>query len=320
MNNPSHQQEHPAPTQSGRENLMQEFLASTRSPNTRRAYEKDLNYFFRFLSESDPIPELINQFLGLSRAEAVKIVLHYKSRLLAAELKSATINRRIAPVKAFVAFAYRLEKCTFSLEQINGEEIVPYRDVTGVTVEQFRQILNTPDRTTDKGKRDYALLLLMWSNALRRNEVRTKVKDFDAENGTLTIMGKGRTEPEKVDLSPVTVEAIKDWLQCRPNLSASAPLFIALDRAHYGLPLTASGVYTIVNAIAKQAGIDKVFSPNRVKHSSITAMLDEIKDIRDVLKITRHRQADNMLIYDDRPANEDTQKELSDLASMLIQD
>ncbi|MEG4585392.1 hypothetical protein [Tychonema sp. LEGE 07203] len=60
------------------------------------------------------------------------------------------------------------------------------------------------------GKRDYALLRLLWGNALRRNEIsQLSIRDFDPASKTLRIFGKGRgTQAETIDLGSATVQVI----------------------------------------------------------------------------------------------------------------
>jgi integrase/recombinase XerC len=300
------------------EDLIRDLLADKRSRNTRRAYEKDLGYFFEFLTGKKPTPILVAQFLGLRRADAIKVVLRYKAQLLERGLKEATINRRLAAIRSLTAYARKLDKCAFTLEEVKGERCATYRDTTGVSVEEFKAMLAIPDRATLKGKRDYALLRLFWSNALRRSEALVRVEDFDAGAMTLNIVGKGRgTQVERVELPPTTVDAIQEWLIARGNVAKDDALFIALNNAHYGHPLTADGVYGIVRAIASQAGIKKIFSPHRIRHSSLTAALDATNgDVRRVQKLSRHRKADTLLIYDDNRKN--AQKEMSGIVSDLV--
>jgi integrase/recombinase XerC len=73
------------------------------------------------------------------------------------------------------------------------------------------------DRSTLKGKRDYALLHLLWSNALRRNEIATlDIKYFDPDQRTLAILGKGRgSQREIITLSNGTTDALISWLNVR---------------------------------------------------------------------------------------------------------
>jgi integrase len=70
-------------------------------------------------------------------------------------------------------------------EDIKGEKIVGYRDTTGVDRPTFERILQQCDRATLAGKRDYALLRLLWGNALRRNEIsQLSVCDFNPVSKT----------------------------------------------------------------------------------------------------------------------------------------
>jgi integrase/recombinase XerC len=76
-------------------------------------------------------------------------------------------------------------------------------------------------------------------------------------------------------------------------------------------------VYGIVSAIAKLAGITKVFSPHRIRHSIITAVLDETGgNVAKVQKLSRHKNVGTLLIYNDNRSND--QKEMSDIASRLV--
>jgi integrase/recombinase XerC len=300
------------------DDLIRDLLADKRSRNTRRAYEKDLGYFFEFLTKTKPTPEAVGQFLGLARADAIKLVLKYKAQLLEQGLKEATVNRRLAAIKSLTAYARKLDKCGFTLEEVKGERCRTYRDTSGVSVDEFKAMLEVCDRATLKGKRDYALLRLFWSNALRRSEALVKVGDFDAGRRALSILGKGRgTQVERVELPATTVAAIQEWLNCRGMVEKDDPLFIALNNAHYGHPLTGDGVYRIVREIATQAGIKKIFSPHRIRHSTLTAALDATNgDVRRVQKLSRHSKSDTLLIYDDNRKN--AQGEMSEIVSGLI--
>jgi integrase/recombinase XerC len=157
--------------------------------------------------------------------------------------------------------------------------------------------LNTP-----KGKRDYAILRLLWSNALRRNEVcQLNVGDFDPETKTLRILGKGRgTQSEVIDLGGGTVAAISQWLETRPGVKDNSALFVSVDFANAGGRLTGDGLRKMLVKLSERAGIKKQMSPHRVRHSAITAALDATDgNVRKVQKLSRHRKLDTLMIYDD---------------------
>jgi integrase/recombinase XerC len=300
--------------------VLTQLLDDKRSENTRRAYNKDLKDFFRFLSSTEPSAALVSEFLALQRFQAKALVLAYKSHLLQEKkLKEATINRRLSAIKALVKFAFEIGKCNYTLSDIRGEKVVPYRDTTGVSQELFRQMLAVPQRDTLKGKRDYAILRLLWDNALRRSEVvGADIQDLDADRRSLLILGKGQgTSKQGITLSRPTVESIVDWLQARKELDVKKPLFIALDRASYGHRLTGEAIYKLVGKVAKAAGITKKLSPHRIRHSVITAALDATGgDVRKVQKLSRHANLNTLIVYDDNRLN--LQGELSDLLADMV--
>lgn len=301
--------------------VMAELLADQRSPNTRSAYAKDLKDFFGFAAGvSEPSPELVAEFLGLERFNAVALVLKYKAYLLRDRgLKEATVNRRLAALKALVNFARQVGKCNYTLSDVKSEKVVPYRDTTGISKEAYRKMLAVPDLATLKGQRDYAILRLLWDNALRREElVRADLRDLDLEARSLLIIGKGKgTQKEAISLSGATVQALQAWLLARQELDINRPLFIALDRASCGHRLTGTAVYKLVESVARAAGINKKLSPHRIRHSGITAALDATGgDVRRVQKLSRHASLDTLMIYDDNRKN--VQGEISDLLAGLV--
>lgn len=306
-------------SEAAKRDVLADLLADKRSPNTRHAYEKDLKDFFRFIASSDPLPELVTEFLGLDRFRAVTLVLKYKAHLIDRGLKEATINRRLAAIKSLVAFARKMGKCDYTLEDIKCEKVKPYRDTTGISKDAYKRMLAIPDRDTLKGKRDYALLRLLWDNALRRSEIsQADIKDLDLEVRALLIIGKGNgSQKEAVSLSRPTVNAILDWLQVRKELDINQPLFIALDNANYGHRLSGTSIYRLVEAVASSAGISKKLSPHRIRHSGITAALDATGgDVRRVQKLSRHANLNTLMIYDDN--RQDVQGEISSLLADMV--
>lgn len=299
--------------------LLAELLADKRSPNTRRAYQKDLADFFQSAAGHPPSPQLIGEFLGLERFTAIALVSQYKASLISRGLAEATINRRLAAIKSLVRFAQKQGKCAWSLEEVEGEKIKQYRDTSGVSQGDYLQILATCNRATSTGKRNYAILILLWSNVLRREEVaKLLVSDFNPDLKTLRILGKGRgTQAEQISLSQLVVAAISDWLQCRDDCQSSDPLFISLSNNSRGKKLSGNAIYDLVCESAIAAGLRKHLSPHRVRHSGITAALELTGgDVRKVQKLSRHARLDTLMLYDD--ARQNAQGEMSELLSRAI--
>jgi integrase/recombinase XerC len=276
-------------------------------------YRRDIENFLSDLNLE------LGKFLSLDRHKAYALVSRYKGELIQNGLKSATINRRLAAIKSLVAYAYNCGHCDFMLESVKGEKLSSYRDTTGVDCETFKRVLSAIDRTSLKGIRDYALMMLLWSNALRRSEVsKANIGDFDQKSKTLRIFGKGRgNNAETVSLGIGTVTAIESWLEARGEHQPDKALFCSVNIGYRDGRLCTQAIYDIVKSRCQAAGISKVMSPHRIRHSSITAALEATNgDVRRVQKLSRHSSLNTLLIYDDNRRNH--QGEVTDLLDSLV--
>ncbi|MCC0175894.1 tyrosine-type recombinase/integrase [Waterburya agarophytonicola K14] len=307
--------------------VVAQLLALKRSPNTRRAYSKDIKDFFQVIVESEPTRDLVLEFLHLEQTQAVQLVLNYKAKLINKELKAATINRRLAALKSLTKIGRNIGVCNYTLENIPREKNQPYRDTTGVDKDAINRVFVLAEqvkkakthRSRLKGIRDYALLRLLWGNALRRGEISSSnISDFNFGAKTLLIIGKGSGgEKQKITLPPKSAIAISEWLLARGEDAIDAPLFTAVDNANYGKRLSGNAIYTMVDKLCVAAGIPKKMSPHRIRHSAITAALDATDgNIRKVQKLSRHKDINTVMTYDDNRSND--QDEMSQLLDDLI--
>ena len=293
--------------------VLTDWLATKRSNHTQRVYRRDIA---NFLADIDMA---LGKFLTLDRHKAFELVSRYKGELITKGLKSATINRRLAAIKSLVAYAYNCGHCDFMLESVKSEKLCSYRDTTGIDPEAFKRVLSAIDRGTLKGIRDHALLILLWSNALRRSEVsKANISDFDPTAKTLSIYGKGRgNQSEIVSLGTGTVTAIMSWLEARGEVTTDKALFCSVNPGYRDGRLCTQAIYDIVSDRCQAAGITKTMSPHRVRHSAITAALEATNgDVRRVQKLSRHSSLNTLLIYDDNRKNH--QGEVTDLLDGLV--
>lgn len=303
----------PVPSSTDWDRVLGDWLATKRSPHTRRVYRRDIENFLADLGTE------LGKFLTLDRHKAFELVSRYKGELIQKGLKSATINRRLAAIKSLVSFSYNCGHSEFMLEAIKSEKMSAYRDTTGIDPEAFKRVLGGIDRETVKGVRDYALLILLWSNALRRSEVsKANIGDFDPVTKTLRIFGKGRgNQSEIVSLGSGTVNAIESWLSARGETNPDKALFCSVNPGYRDGRLCTQGIYNIVSDRCQSAGITKPMSPHRIRHSSITAALEATGgDVRRVQKLSRHSSLNTLLIYDDNRRNH--QGEVTDILDGLV--
>ena len=294
------------------ERVVSDWLTTKRSHHTRRVYSNDLNYF---LAHEPGLT--VEKFLS-DRHSAYEISERYRGRLLEEGKSGATINRRLSALKSFIAYCYHCGHCEFTLKAVKLEKLKTYRDTSGIDVATYKQILEICPRNTIQGIRDLAILTLLWSNALRRSEVfKCNVSDFNLRQRTLKIFGKGRgNQSEIITLGQSTVKAIANYLEAR-TASSDEPLFIAHKPGYEGRRLSTNSIYNIVRNRAKSAGITKIMSPHRVRHSAITTALDVTGgDVRRVQKLSRHANLNTLIIYDDNRIN--AQAQVTELLDELV--
>ncbi|MBO3457682.1 tyrosine-type recombinase/integrase [Aetokthonos hydrillicola Thurmond2011] len=283
-----------------------DFLAELQQKalTTQRGYAGNVRIFFEYFLLRKPTSQDVNDFWALDGHTANTLILKFKNHLVSLGRKPATINRYLAAIKYLIKVGRNLNRCQFYFDgdRIESLKVTPYRDTRGVDASEYNKVFDVIDTTCVKGKRDYALFLLLWANALRRGEVaKLTVGDFDYHENTLTVYGKGKGNDEtRIDLNPEVADAISDWLGCRTNVKPRDPLFIALDFYNYGHQLTGDGIYAIVRNTCFKARIKKRMTPHKIRHSGITDALDLAEgDYRKVQHLSRHADPRTILVYED---------------------
>ena len=285
--------------------LWREMIANKNSVNTQKAYEIDLRDFFGFYGmELNQVS--VQQFLVLERSKAVQLVLKFRRYLMTQrKLKPASMNRKINAIKALAKYAYDVGVCQWKLDvdALKQGKVEVYRDTRGVPPEDIQKILSYPDRSTMLGKRDYAMLQLLWGNGLRRAEViNLNIHDVDLGDRSLWVKGKGNSDTLQIKMNNSTVEAVDEWLISRLSYYSSGDdsLFISLSNINRGKRLCAQTLYNLVNEISKAVNITKKMSPHRVRHSAITTVLERNQgNIRKAQSFSRHADPKTLIIYDD---------------------
>ena len=283
--------------------LIEAFL-SGRNERTIQAYSQDLEDFRAFVGVDDT-DQAARWLLSRGPGEANALGLGYKTHLLDRGLQPATVNRRLAALRSLVKLARTLGMVTFGLEvqNVKGQA---YRDTSGPGTQRIRAILKQlATRTDAKGKRDLAILRLLYDLGLRRGEVvALDVEDVDLEGERLWVLGKGRAQKEAVSLPEPTRITLTGWLEVRG--SEPGPLFTNFDRAAKGhRRLTGGGLYKLVRALGLKVGVKT--RPHGIRHTSVTEAVKAAQangmGLEEVLSFSRHSNVTTLMIYRDRERN-----------------
>lgn len=288
-----------------REDLLQRIrrlwasYLSTLSEHTRKAYTRDLRDFARHLGAADGL-ETLRRLIEGGPGEANTLALDYKGDLLRRGLSPQTINRRLAAIRSLVKLANTSGMISWELS-VRGEKAQPYRDTRGPGRSGYQRILKAMDGSERPREiRDGAILHLLYDLALRRGELaRLDFSDLDLSAGTVRILGKGRREPEKLELPEETKAVLSRWIETRGT--GPGPLFRNYDRAGKKSGdgrLTPEGIYKLVLYRAAQAGLKT--RPHGLRHAAITEALELTGgNLAAVQDFSRHRSSEILRRYDD---------------------
>jgi integrase/recombinase XerC len=244
------------------EALWEEFLRLQLKPRTRQEYAKAIDYFCRSMAPDRSPSTFLQEFLDSTKQQAIHLVLEWRQRLLNEGKASATINLRISALKSLVEYAGKQDACSFSLSDIKSLKSQRYKDTPGVSVDDYRSILDLVDRSTDLGIRDYAILLLLWDLALRREEV-VSLDIWDYSLGRLMVNGQGRSiapgASEAINLSAQLKNSLDHWLAIREGLyfqpkdggNRDDALFLSCN----GRRLSGTDIFRILQGYADIAGV-----------------------------------------------------------------
>ena len=163
--------------------------------------------------------------------------------------------------------------------------------------EQIQRVLNSCDRNTTIGKRNYAILLLLAQLGLRAGEVvALTLEDLDWEAGLITVRAKCR----RVTQMPLPVEAgaaMADYLrQARPHCSCRR-VFIR-DKAPLVGFANSVAICSLVDRALQRAGVESAYRGSHLfRHSLATQMLKQGASLPEIGDLLRHRRPDTTAIY-----------------------
>jgi site-specific recombinase XerD len=163
--------------------------------------------------------------------------------------------------------------------------------------EAVQRVLSACDRSTVKGKRDYAILLLLARLGLRAGEiVALQLDDIDWANGELVVRSKKGDGWARLPLPMDVGRALERYLMVRPP-SPYRNVFVR-GYAPY-TPFVASGpVSVLVRKAIERAGVKSARTGAHIfRHSLATEMLRRGASLAEIGRVLRHRDPDSTAIY-----------------------
>jgi integrase/recombinase XerC len=259
------------------------------SDHTLRNYESDLVQFYDHIAPPD------NK--GFRREVNIQDIDHltireYMASMYEQNKKKSSIHRKVAALRTFFRHL-----CREGILESNPAILVHSPRVESklpnhLTIEQMIKFIEAPETDTALGKRDRAILELLYASGIRVSElVNINLTDIDFDNQTLRVKGKGRKE-RIVPFGDHARKALQDYLGVRGELMAEAdpekldPVAVFMN--YQGTRITTRSVGRMVDKYVKICADIHHISPHSLRHSFATHMLDAGADLRAIQELLGH--------------------------------
>lgn len=258
-------------------------------PSTVKNYLRSVCQFFRWTAANNLYPDIATNI----HAPKIKHDMHRKEALT---------------VKEVIAIE---QSITQQAEAKIEAAATAYKDAAGKM-----------QRSTEQGKRLYAMYLLAVNAGLRTVEInRANIKDLQTKNGrtVLYIWGKGHTEPDqRKPLAPEVAAAIQDYINSRTDSPTGAsPLFVSTGNRSHGKRIATTTISTMIKKAMVQAGFnsDRI-TAHSLRHTAAQAALKTTdNNIYMAQKYLRHSNPATTEIY--LHEDESTEKEQREMAQNI---
>lgn len=164
-----------------------------------------------------------------------------------------------------------------------------------LTNAEVERLLEQPVLNHPKGFRDKAMLELLYATGIRVTElVEMNVSDV---NLNLRFVRCRSTRNERmIPLYPAAVQALDEYIKrIRPLMleEETDALFVNIN----GMRLTRQGFWKIIKEYAKAANINKDITPQTIRHSFASHLLENGADLKDIQEMLGHQDISSTQFY-----------------------
>ena len=284
----------PSSSPSPDQRLVAEFLDYLQvecglSDNTRQAYGRDLRGLLTCLDE---------QGARLSLLQPTHLE-HYLRWARSEGLASSSVARSVAAIRMFCRWLVLQRVLHRDVSQHIDTPRKWHRLPAVLDDANVRLLLEAARSDPRLGRRDYAMLALLYASGMRASELAgLDIPDVNFSLGILRVLGKGSKE-RIVPAAQEALDAVSDYLWAlRPTLAARGPgnsnrLFLSVR----GRCLCRIDVYMLVRRCVRRAALRGHISPHTLRHCFATHMLAHGADLRSVQEMLGHADIATTQIY-----------------------
>lgn len=259
------------------------------SEHTLRNYISDLDQFYDYLCPKSS--DGARGDLNISQIDHITIR-EYMATLYQAKRKKSSIARKLATLRTFFKFLCREQVLEMNPARLVSSPRLEKRLPKVISIDEVIQFIETPDAETVLGKRDRAILELLYATGCRVSEVAgMNLDDIDFKHETIRVRGKGRKE-RFVPFGSKAKDALGTYIEVRGALLAEAPehkrdaKVVFLN--YQGTRITTRSIGRLVDKYVRECAMANDISPHSLRHSFATHLLSAGADLRAIQELLGH--------------------------------
>ena len=251
------------------------------SPNTVEAYTSDVDNFFSSVAAE---PSTVS----------TRDILDYLAEN--ARLSKRSQSRLLSSFRSFFDWlVMEGDRKDNPCDPVDSPKLGRYLPEV-LSVDEVTSIIDSVDLSKWTGKRDKAILEILYGCGLRVSEaVGLKISNVYLDEGFVRVVGKGDKE-RIVPMGEMAAAAVREYMAVRPD-PASPQYDDILFLNRFGKAISRVALFNMVKNQAMAAGVNKEISPHTFRHSFATHLIENGADLRVVQEMLGHESILTTEIY-----------------------
>lgn len=247
------------------------------SENTCLAYIRDLTHFESFLYVRG-----INDLKEASNSDVMAYVMNLKEE----EMTRATVNRKLASIRTYYKFIFKNGDISIDPTIEIKSPRIEKKDIEFLSIEEIDSLMSIP-KDNDKGKRDLAILELLYATGIRASELITlKLDDVNLRMGFIKCSGP-HSKARIIPIGRICRKAVEDYIfDVRDKILKEDSPYLFVN--YVGEPMTRQGLWKILKEYGSLANLKLPLTPQIIRNSFAVHMLQNGADVKSVQELMGH--------------------------------
>lgn len=263
------------------------LLERSLSKNSIEAYMDDLNKLVNFLEiENLKIEEVQHDHLQQFIAQLYDLGINPRS-----------VARIISGIKSFYGFLLLDDYIQSDPTELLETPKIGLKLPTVLSINEIDMIMSVIDLSTKEGRRNKAILEVLYSCGLRISElINLKFSDIFMNEGFIKVEGKGNKQ-RLVPISDTAIKEIQNYILDRNLINVKKGHENTVFLSKRGSAISRIMIFHFIKEYAILAGIKKNISPHTFRHSFATHLLEGGANIRAIQQMMGHEKITTTEIY-----------------------